>query len=508
MGRGWRRKCGGKAVSLTAVDHPQSQNREKDEEREALHYFRELRFVPFGDNRKPYQSQYVAIEWRDHFIQEVAPKMSHAPISRALFKRDQPDQLDPKRVGLALDSDATRGIIAETFAASSVNKSDDSDYDVASAIAGWFAALLGGNTVGLAREHWERAVCRTGVLAAAARLDPARDRAAVAAFLRKHTAVGDEQTWTAAHYNEGFEKIPELRELTNTPFMVQIVTKILPRLSSAGRSASELKSGFVILLGEGIAEVAWAALREPRDDVAKALGKRGEAASPSVLANLHQLQLALDAPKDDQARVQWLGLLRQLSREMAVTVEAAVNKNPAEWDKPGALPEGCELDVSDAKAPNGLGSQSVARVVAQDMVDAVFRQVRMAPWRSKLTAVIERALLRTLRRQPTRRVHIYNQFVAQWLDREIGKALSQRGLGVPPQQLRLEVRDCAARARANSTTTPPNLTSYSLPHHTGNRVLQTAVCLHGPSQSNQAAPAIGVDSVCLRREVEPGRVLQ
>ena len=63
-------------------------------------------------------------------------------------------------------------------------------------------------------EHWDRAVCRTAMLAAAARLDPVNDLSGVAQFLKKHTAIGEDQTWTARHYNDEFEKIPELEELT------------------------------------------------------------------------------------------------------------------------------------------------------------------------------------------------------------------------------------------------------------------------------------------------------
>ena len=63
-------------------------------------------------------------------------------------------------------------------------------------------------------EHWDRAVCRTATLAAAARLDPEKDLSGVAQFLKKHTASGEDQTWTLRHYNEQFGKIPELEELT------------------------------------------------------------------------------------------------------------------------------------------------------------------------------------------------------------------------------------------------------------------------------------------------------
>ena len=63
-------------------------------------------------------------------------------------------------------------------------------------------------------EHWDRAVCRTAMLAATARLDPAKDTSGVAQFLKRHTAIGEDQTWTTRHYNKQFAKIPELEELT------------------------------------------------------------------------------------------------------------------------------------------------------------------------------------------------------------------------------------------------------------------------------------------------------
>ena len=74
-------------------------------------------------------------------------------------------------------------------------------------------ALHTGNT-GLELEHWDRAVCRTATLAAAARLNPEKDLSGVAQFLKKHTASGEDQTWTLHHYNEQFGQIPELEELT------------------------------------------------------------------------------------------------------------------------------------------------------------------------------------------------------------------------------------------------------------------------------------------------------
>ena len=82
---------------------------------------------------------------------------------------------------------------------------------------------------------------------------------------------------------------------------------------------------------------------------------------------------ALDATQQDAGHKKWVGLIQQLAQDVTVRVEAMVKKNPAEWEKDGKMPEGCEY-------------------------------LCCAPWRMKMAAVLERALLRTLMRQPVVRV--------------------------------------------------------------------------------------------------------
>jgi len=96
-------------------------------------------------------------------------------------------------------------------------------------------------------------------------------------------------------FNRLIQPINEHYSYFSTPFMVQIVTNILPHLVSNERPESELKSGLVILLGEGVAEVVWSALREARDDVSKVVKKveganEGKEGAFSVMANLGELQ--------------------------------------------------------------------------------------------------------------------------------------------------------------------------------------------------------------------------
>ena len=165
----------------------------------------------------------MALAWRDAFAREVYPKLVRAPPSRSRFNSET------KHVSLDLrDAKLVRadmlGIFEETFKASSVELSsttDDNSYVMADMLSKWFEALHKGSEHSDS-EQWDRAVCRTAMLAVSAQLSLQKDLSSVQGFLKRHTASGEDQMWTAHHYNEEFEKIPELEELTNTPFMVQV----------------------------------------------------------------------------------------------------------------------------------------------------------------------------------------------------------------------------------------------------------------------------------------------
>ena len=215
------------------------------------------------------------------------------------------------------------------------------------------------------------------------------------------------------------------------------MTQILPHLVSQARPVSELKGDLVGFLKEGAAEVAWAALREPREDVAKMLKIDGAA---SVLGNLHALQTALDSKRSDPAKYQaWMGLISTVAGEVVANVQERCAHHSEEWSAEGALPTGCEWRGVLGKGVE-QGGQILANltVVAQAMVDDVFERVSTKPWRTKLTSEIQRAMIRTLARPPTRRADIYDRFVRLWLEREITKVAGQRGAAAP-EKLRLEV---------------------------------------------------------------------
>ena len=89
----------------------------------------------------------------------------------------------------------------------------------------------------------------------------------------------------------------ECIELTNTPFMVEIVTEILQRLRQQGRALSEIKSQLAITLDEETAEKAWALLRNKH-----------------FLEDLKEIQDVLDVGSDRTTRGEWTRKFRELAQ--------------------------------------------------------------------------------------------------------------------------------------------------------------------------------------------------
>ena len=128
--------------------------------------------------------------------------MLASPASRSAAVKDHEyDSLD-----LGVDAKADRhtmiSTFKETFNASSVElaSTNDGANSLADMLSQWLDALRSGNKGGMVNENWSRAVCRTAMLAATARLDPRtpKELSGVAQFLSRHTAPsGEGQTWDA-----------------------------------------------------------------------------------------------------------------------------------------------------------------------------------------------------------------------------------------------------------------------------------------------------------------------
>ncbi|KAK3272953.1 hypothetical protein CYMTET_18781 [Cymbomonas tetramitiformis] len=63
--------------------------------------------------------------------------------------------------------------------------------------------------------------------------------------------------WLHRDYCDAFDRMPELKELTTTPFMVEIVMEILPKLQELQSTDASMKAKLLLLLNEDAAQMVW-----------------------------------------------------------------------------------------------------------------------------------------------------------------------------------------------------------------------------------------------------------
>ena len=73
--------------------------------------------------------------------------------------------------------------------------------------------------------------------------------------------ASDDKIWLFAQYRGAFDGIPELKALVSTPFMVEIVMRILTDLVQLSDTEASRKQQLTIVLGDEAAQVTWAKLR-------------------------------------------------------------------------------------------------------------------------------------------------------------------------------------------------------------------------------------------------------
>lgn len=165
--------------------------------------------------------------------------------------------------------------------------------------------------------------------------------------------------WLHSRYRDAFNSIPELADLTTTPFMVEIVTRILPKLEVMRSNDASMKEELFLLIGdEAASQVAWGCLSKWLRD--------GDAS-----VELRELQEGLEAGAEDARVKQSRQTLRRLSKVV--------------WD-----------------------ALSQSRIALPKELQDVFP--------------LEQVLKRVVRRNPVRRAQIYEMFTADWFEREARKA--------------------------------------------------------------------------------------
>ena len=376
----------------------ESQNIDKDDTHEALMYFQEVRLVDFTSKRQAFQTQAAALRWRDKFIASFPRLHAEPPRRPAILPRELVSNIGFPESTI---DQVEQVIIVANLPHSAELEGEAQLSDFAPCVAAWLAQFTGPNSLPTEQQSI------VAVLAALCQLKPEEDLSEVKAFLREQSSENlDEAMWTSTDYLQDFTAISELEELTNTPFMVEIVTAILQRLKLQGRASSEIKSQLVITLGEELAERAWALLRQER-----------------VVENIRELEAALDEGAGEK-RERWVSRIHKVAQDMVTELASVASKTRDD-------------DEGDAR-----GMHRGQRALVKMKSVSAFDQGKETEINNDQWQVIQREMLAALQRPTTLRATIYSIFVDMWVNREAEKAAGQLQ-GMSSMAIRIEAREYA-----------------------------------------------------------------
>ncbi|KAK3261423.1 hypothetical protein CYMTET_29668, partial [Cymbomonas tetramitiformis] len=105
--------------------------------------------------------------------------------------------------------------------------------------------------------------CQVASVLAAVLKEPPQDlNTRLEEFCRQQFTQSDERRiWFPDDYQKVLDAIPELRDLATTPFMVEIVTEILPEVQKRQTSDAAIKATLLLLLTEEATQVTWGCIQ-------------------------------------------------------------------------------------------------------------------------------------------------------------------------------------------------------------------------------------------------------
>ena len=218
---------------------------------QASQCFEELRIISFGNKREAFQRQHVAIQWRNQLMKMF--NVTGVP----LFCR--PSDID-KWLEDAKVAAEHRSLLGDFLRISTVKKGVTRSTQEMPPVA---SNVLSGKYI--LKEIEERGPMKNNI-------DLVIWMGTITALLYKHELatiildclkiLEEEMLWLPSHYEESFQRTKELSDLTTTPFMVEVVTEILPSLKQQARPLSDIKSQLILSLGTSLAEEVWAVINK------------------------------------------------------------------------------------------------------------------------------------------------------------------------------------------------------------------------------------------------------
>jgi len=242
--------------------------------------------------------------------------------------------------------------------------------------------------------------------------------------------MNERRTWTLYEYNEQFNRIPELRDLSSTPFMIEVVTEILPTLKGMRKSLNEIKSSLNLIFGELPTEIIWAELQGKE--------KEKESAKDQVTDKV-QVQVPTDIDNQSSERL----LDQEESEADVLDIEStSLLSDLAIVQTHLDLSRNDEKSKSVFKRINTFAEKIGKKLYPMLLNNELECPERMQKHKENLDSFmgyISYGIEQALRRQPVRRSLIYDAFTNLLIDREINKAMSSRS-AISPIKLGMEAR--------------------------------------------------------------------
>ncbi|KAK3248636.1 hypothetical protein CYMTET_41905 [Cymbomonas tetramitiformis] len=238
--------------------------------------------------------------------------------------------------------------------------------------------------------------------------------------------------WLHRDYRDAFDTIPELKELTTTPFMVEIVTEILPKLQELQSTDASMKAKLLLLLNEDAAQMVWGCIsrwRGAEDFILKQAqagleDKPSQAPAPEAGSGITELAKEVGEVLKGQDLILKQGKLAEIGLEQL----QAMGRVSAQGTTKG------QAGGVDAGIADGALTDSLAVLGCDAEVDGLLREMVGEVVTEEESRLLEGAIFQTgilyllksaLQRPRVRRNQIYGMFVAMYMRREASKSLTR-----------------------------------------------------------------------------------
>jgi hypothetical protein len=259
----------------------ESNNSEKDELSEAVDYFEEWRFVPFSSDRRDYQMKFVTQHLSEKFFKFVGSdwqeliEFQREALSLETMVRDI-RLVSPclsvlvahlARLGCkTLKSDGIKNWIHALVNAVSPDADALLHQTLRKTVPKTNAADISSAPVFMHVDDEDLLISMVAILAAGIWGNFSHDSSKMEQtrtfYLEQLAQLRSNELWLPSRYDKEFDSIPELRYLTNTPFMVNVVTEVLPELKGQTNAISSIKRELVSSLGEELSSFIMAIFRQ------------------------------------------------------------------------------------------------------------------------------------------------------------------------------------------------------------------------------------------------------